>query len=399
MSTNNILSPDVADKVRKLHVDPDKLTWLSSNEVERMKQASAGREKNHKTGMAKSQKKQQVNTIIALALMAFAGVSLSIIAGWISNGNGPWGGGTFGVGNTAFVAITSLLFMLILLKRTARKKWYALVVLLYIGLYSFAPTDTAVIMFSQFIPVKLFMALPVPLFLLGVKLLVANAKDTRVTERLRMPRVLKNNRWSENEKKGQKVFGNAGTVGESAHIFGEDRASAGAEGERRTAYLLETLLDHIPGVTIYHGLRFPGSDNADIDHAVVIGDRIILVDAKMFRKGNYGLSRGADGDPKQPVIFGSSLGENTHFYKNHMDAASNSIRRLIPSVASVDVVIMIHSNQGLSNIISNKDFLTSPQMRLKNAHRGINYIGLEVARHAGEPVNEEIKRMMLSLLK
>lgn len=395
MSTSKILSPLVEESVRGLHVDPDRLPWLSPNGVEHINKTVTRQQAQHKAGMAKSKKSQTVKTVSAIALLIMAVISQIVVWNWMSGGDAPWGEGSFGVGNSLFVFITSILFMFILLKKKPRKKWYVFVAFLYIGLYYSAPTDTAVIMFSQFIPAKLFMALPVPLFILGIKLLVSSNRSANKTTRLRVPRVLKNNHWSENEKKDQKVFGRAGSVGDAGRVFGEGRAAAGAEGEMNTAFLLDNLLAHIPGVTIYHGLRFPGSHDADIDHAVVIGNRIILVDTKMFRKGHYGLDRGVAGKPHQPIIFG---GEGQR-YENHMGAATKSIWRLIPSVSSVETVILMHNRQGQAKVIPKSSHLVDPMMLLKNAHDGINYIGSAVARDAGSPVNEEIKRAMLSLLK
>src|SRR5699024_9430319 len=40
-------------------------------------------------------------------------------------------------------------------------------------------------------------------------------------------------------------------------------------------------------VAVFHSLRFPGSTRADIDHAVLIGHELFLVDSKAWRGGAY----------------------------------------------------------------------------------------------------------------
>jgi hypothetical protein len=85
----------------------------------------------------------------------------------------------------------------------------------------------------------------------------------------------------------QLVFGAGGAAlsGGWSRFRREDIAK-GAEGERWTAQALETLLD-IPGTRIFHGLRFPGSHVADIDHAVINGDRVVYIDSKFWKPGQY----------------------------------------------------------------------------------------------------------------
>jgi hypothetical protein len=77
----------------------------------------------------------------------------------------------------------------------------------------------------------------------------------------------------------------AGLV-DTLNRFGENNVSLGLLGEQITATLLTELLE-IPAVHIVHGLKFPGSKGADIDHAVVAGNRIALIDSKLWSSGSY----------------------------------------------------------------------------------------------------------------
>ncbi|WP_426225295.1 nuclease-related domain-containing protein [Pseudarthrobacter sp. DSP2-3-2b1] len=80
-----------------------------------------------------------------------------------------------------------------------------------------------------------------------------------------------------------------GVPGRSLSVgrFGE-RAEIGAEGERRTAQLITgSVLHGIPAARLINGLRWPGSEHADLDHAVIAGNRIALIDSKMWADGDY----------------------------------------------------------------------------------------------------------------
>lgn len=66
------------------------------------------------------------------------------------------------------------------------------------------------------------------------------------------------------------MFGTPGMVLGAVEKYGRGRVEAGARGEISTSLLLELLL-RIPGVAVYHGLQFPGNDDADVDHALSSG--------------------------------------------------------------------------------------------------------------------------------
>jgi Nuclease-related domain len=72
--------------------------------------------------------------------------------------------------------------------------------------------------------------------------------------------------------------------------FGENNVSLGFLGEQITAALLAELLV-IPGVQIIHGLRFPGTKTSDVDHAVICGNKVALIDSKLWASGHYELDK------------------------------------------------------------------------------------------------------------
>ena len=61
------------------------------------------------------------------------------------------------------------------------------------------------------------------------------------------------------------------------------------------------LVEEFPFVRVFHGLCFtPGVEGADVDHAVLIGDRLFLVDAKNWGFGSY--SWGVTSDNAKVVL-------------------------------------------------------------------------------------------------
>jgi hypothetical protein len=74
-------------------------------------------------------------------------------------------------------------------------------------------------------------------------------------------------------------------VGSAA--FGRVGTDADQWGERLTADLLSRYLARLPGARIFHGLAWPGSVFADIDHAVLAGRRLVLIESKTWLPGHY----------------------------------------------------------------------------------------------------------------
>lgn len=82
----------------------------------------------------------------------------------------------------------------------------------------------------------------------------------------------------------QKVFGTAGNLETTRGKFSDVNIEHGEDGEKRTAKLLEELLC-IPGTRIFHGVSWPGSKFADIDHIAINGNKIAFIDSKLWSHG------------------------------------------------------------------------------------------------------------------
>lgn len=71
-------------------------------------------------------------------------------------------------------------------------------------------------------------------------------------------------------------------------VFGRPGGEPDELAERLTADLLAKYLTRIPGVRICHGLAAEeGSVFADLDHAVLCGHRLVLIESKLWLPGDY----------------------------------------------------------------------------------------------------------------
>lgn len=83
-----------------------------------------------------------------------------------------------------------------------------------------------------------------------------------------------------------KIWGMPGILDDAVNKFGQHNVDLGTAGEELTAKMLEDLLK-IPGTRIFHGLKFPGSTTADVDHAIINGDKVVFIDSKMWSGAHY----------------------------------------------------------------------------------------------------------------
>lgn len=83
---------------------------------------------------------------------------------------------------------------------------------------------------------------------------------------------------------GGHVGGNLAT---GNNDFAEHNVRYGLAGEVRTARMLDHFFQGISDITVFHSLHWPGSFRADIDHVVIIGSHVVLVDSKAWAPGDY----------------------------------------------------------------------------------------------------------------
>jgi hypothetical protein len=120
--------------------------------------------------------------------------------------------------------------------------------------------------------------------------------------------------------------------------FGRPGEEPDQLAERVTAQAIGDYLLRLPGTRAFHGLTRPGSVFADVDHAVLRGRRLVLVESKMWLPGHYE----ADDD--------GSIYRNGHGFHGgavHLPRAVAAYRRLLPDVEVRGVLVVHPSRAGL----------------------------------------------------
>ena len=129
----------------------------------------------------------------------------------------------------------------------------------------------------------------------------------------------------------------AGEFGDRV-VFGAPGQEDDELGERLTAELLKLYLTRIPGVRICHGLAAEeGSVFADLDHAVLCGRRLVLVESKLWLPGHYE----ADDD--------GEISRNGHRFRGgtiRLPERLAAYRALLPDVEVRGVLLIYPSRAG-----------------------------------------------------
>lgn len=86
---------------------------------------------------------------------------------------------------------------------------------------------------------------------------------------------------------GPVIFGTPGaSLGNATWATSASAAKAGQRAEVRTAQILDTHARAHPGVAVFHDLQIPRAGiNANIDHAIISGRQLFLLDTKLWAPG------------------------------------------------------------------------------------------------------------------
>ncbi|WP_435084577.1 nuclease-related domain-containing protein [Gordonia hongkongensis] len=159
----------------------------------------------------------------------------------------------------------------------------------------------------------------------------------------------------------QRVYGNPGEglVSNSAlrSSMDEEALLKGLVGEQKShdLFIAELARFHATdGVQIVHGLRYPGTEHADIDHALVCGDRVFLIDSKLWMPDDYRWYGDAilAGPADNPRLIRSSFG----------DAVAKFATIVAP--AKVNAAILVHASRPGRLTVDNTLAGHHPPMRL-----------------------------------
>ncbi|MGH3861523.1 J domain-containing protein [Actinokineospora sp.] len=106
-------------------------------------------------------------------------------------------------------------------------------------------------------------------------------------------------------------------------------------GERLTSEMLVNYLARLPGARVFHGLSRPGSVFADIEHAVLCGHRLVLVESKLWLPGHYEI----DDD--------GSLWRNGHAFRGGTTNLFHAVAAFQDHLPDVDVrgVLLLYPNR------------------------------------------------------
>lgn len=123
------------------------------------------------------------------------------------------------------------------------------------------------------------------------------------------------------------------------------RARTGTPGEdsdqlaqRLTANLLAGYLTRLPGARIFHNLALPDSVFADVDHAVLCGRRLVLVESRCWLPGHYEIDRSG------------ALWRNGHPFRGgstRLPEAVAAYRSMLRGVKVRGAVVIYPSRRGL----------------------------------------------------
>ena len=126
-----------------------------------------------------------------------------------------------------------------------------------------------------------------------------------------------------------------------------DRAAQGQLGERACAELLGQAFADDPDVYVLHDLRIPGYQ-ANVDHVVVRGFQILLIDAKQWKPGLYWTMGGTTrrGRETVPHADKQTLAAAARKLRERLVAVGDSIPSVKPHVAGlrIDAVTIVFAS-------------------------------------------------------
>jgi hypothetical protein len=121
-------------------------------------------------------------------------------------------------------------------------------------------------------------------------------------------------------------------------VFGSPGTEPDDTAQRLTADLLASYLTRIPGVRICHGLAAEeGSVFADVDHAVLCGRRLLLVESKLWLPGHYRVDEAG------------VLWRNGHRFRGGVSGLADRLptfRALLPSLEVRGALLLYPSRPG-----------------------------------------------------
>lgn len=173
--------------------------------------------------------------------------------------------------------------------------------------------------------------------------------------------------------------------------FSATNTEKGRKGEILTAQLISTFQE-IPGVRAVHSIDFPGFKDADIDHVLLCGKHLVLVDAKNWAGGHYQWI----GDEVH-VRFPNG---STATWHRPLVYALEKMRKAFPTL-KVSAVVVAHSNDGRPLTMENAKggLFGSTLPQLMTPEHFLTDIGNQLVRHGLEPVRAPALTKLVGMAK
>lgn len=283
--------------------------------------------------------------------------------------------------------------VVVLWQRYYSWSWNKIKYLVGMGIFSIVSISS--ILFGEHKGSSIVPAIIVALVCAGATYLgIVGADNARLWVSINSSRRIIRKKLSNREIKSSTAWGIAGELDDAIDKFGAQAVALGAAGEKFTAEFMQELLK-IPGTRIFHGLEFPGSFNADVDHAIINGDKIAFVDSKMWKAGNY--SWEWDGVIRREDDTGTTK-INTNFHH-----AVLGYKKRLPE-AQIRSHILIYSASGRPVIIDNSNAersknLSDPVTEMITAQQFFEEIGDWFSEGKPGYINKNLVSALFSKLK
>lgn len=180
-------------------------------------------------------------------------------------------------------------------------------------------------------------------------------------------------------------WGEAGNLDDAIPKFGAENVHKGSTGEKYTEDLVQEL-GKIPGVRVMHGLKFPNSKNADVDHVLVSGNKVVFIDSKQWSPGDYWWGN-------SETIY-QQHGNRKNKRTTNFPYAVEEYVRMLPERAEVYSVVLVHG-VGVSIVGDQQEGRTV----LANTTEGMDYLGSIADSGYNGTVDETIFNCLVNSIK
>lgn len=170
-----------------------------------------------------------------------------------------------------------------------------------------------------------------------------------------------------------------------------ESASIGMEGERATASLLSTWMSNKPDVVAIHSMHVRGAGKEDVDpetgiieggdtdHMLVIGDEVILIDSKRWKKGGYSID-----DSGKVLRFKKSFAGGSRM---HMKQAMHIWLDYLDSSARISGIVCINCEEAY--VVRDRNWYTCPY-RLVESDKMVEFLDDKYSRIGHDHINSTL---------